>query len=446
MEQAAKQTETIFDQYRHLLDNEPKFITNYVPANAKDEKEKFLSGQIDIPDHNYPSLDAINFSEVAAQIERDGGVLIANPDLSKHYTDAYEDFTRNYLAKTRLMQLAHEYKLAENETERSNIGREYMALNIELYGEPDRQTYRSLLGEKLSNLAGKELNDDAAVIRAELFSMIDFDPTTDTPERFSPSTETVEWMHGVVEALYDGMLSHVPDKEQFDVNELKTIFQAILTEEYGDAAAGWRVDIELATSVNVKPTESRIVIPEDRGILSRATVRNLVVHEIGLHVFRSISGAQTDFDALRYGLSEYNDTEEGLGIVMEQALSGKYAERGIEHYITAGLGYIDGKSFRESFEIKWRMSLLSQLKDGDVPGEVSIAKAKDSAYKGLMRIYRGTDSLPWFKDLAYYNGSAEVWKYLEENRGDDLRLALLLQGKVNTSHAHLQTVLEVHSV
>lgn len=53
---------------------------------------------------------------------------------------------------------------------------------------------------------------------------------------------------------------------------------------------------------------------------------------------------------------------------------------------------------------------------------------------------------PLFKDLSYYNGSVEVWKYLESIRGDDLQLSLLLAGKIDVSKEHQRVILESHSL
>lgn len=63
------------------------------------------------------------------------------------------------------------------------------------------------------------------------------------------------------------------------------------------------------------------------------------------------------------------------------------------------------------------------------------------AYDQTMRVMRGTDELPWFKDLAYYNGSNDVWKHLESIRGDDVKFMFVLMGKANPAnidHERLQ--------
>ena len=49
--------------------------------------------------------------------------------------------------------------------------------------------------------------------------------------------------------------------------------------------------------------------------------------------------------------------------------------------------------------------------------------------------FRGTDDLPWFKDLAYYNGAVGVWRHLEAIRGDDTKSMFVLLGKANPADA-----------
>lgn len=316
-----------------------------------------------------------------------------------------------------------------------------------------------MLGEKLNRVYNKKLTGKANRLRKELFDMVDFDPDMDTPERFRPSDETVEWMHDVAESLYRGMLSHVPvDKSEFCPHELQEIFINVIQNEfntYGDsddvrfyngASEGWMVSVEEAGSVNVRSSKKKIVIPDNSMMRSRKKVEELIVHEISVHMLRSITGGETDILPLKSGLSDYYDTKEGLGVVMEQAFRGKFAERGVDHYITSGLAHFDNKDFREAFEIKWRLSLLGSIDDGGEVGDEQIAKAKKTAFTQTLRSFRGTNDLPLFKDLSYYNGSVEVRKYLESIKCDDLLLSLLLAGKVNTSADHRRVILESRSV
>lgn len=445
---------SVEDLYSQLTDLSPKIVTMFTPSNRSEEEERFLSGKIRNPQFVYDKLNSADFYEAIEKIRELGDKILNHPDLTSVGKKVYEGFIKKYYEQTELLQYAQDYHSASSEEDKQKIAEAYKGLNIETYGEPDEGAYRSLLGEKLNCVRNKNLTGKADDLRKELFGMVNFKPGMDIPERFRPSNETVEWMHSVAESLYGGMLSHIPNKqEEFDPYELQKIFTDIIEEEfnndskgYAGAAEGWTVSVEKATSVNVKSSEKRIVIPDNGMMRSRKKVENLIVHEIGIHMLRSITGGETDMLPLRSGLSDYYDAEEGLGVVMEQALSGKFAERGVDHYITAGLAYFDNKDFRDAFEVKWRLSLLDSVEDGGEINDEQIAKAKKTAFTQTLRSFRGTNDMPLFKDLSYYNGSVEVWRCLESIKGDDFLLSLLLAGKVNTSKKHRDVILESKSM
>lgn len=445
---------SVEDLYSQLTDLSPKIVTMFNPSNRKEEEEGFLSGKVRNPQFVYDKLNSADFDKAIEKIRELGDKILNHPSLPSLHRGIYEEFIADYSRKTTLLNYTQQYNNAKSEEEKEAVAEKYRHLNIESYGEPDEDIYRSLLGEKLNTIHSKKLTGKADELRKELFDMVDFDPDVDISERFRPSDETVEWMHSVAESLYGGMLSHIPnEQEEFDPYELQKIFTNIIEEEfnndskgYAGAAEGWTVSVEKATSVNVKSSEKRIVIPDNGMMRSRKKVENLVVHEIGIHMLRSITGGETDMLPLRSGLSDYYDAEEGLGVVMEQALSGKFAERGVDHYITAGLAYFDNKDFRDAFEVKWRLSLLDSVEDGGEINDEQIEKAKKTAFTQTLRSFRGTNDMPLFKDLSYYNGSVEVWRYLESIKGDDFLLSLLLAGKVNTSADNRRVILESKSV
>jgi len=440
--------------FAQLLELEPKPIANFVPTNAAEQKELFLSGEVRNPDHVYGKLATLDFDENRKNIREIGDKLIALDDTSEKYADVYEQFTQNYLNKTSFMELAYKVKTAETPEDKIAAKEAFMDMNVELFGAPDQATYRSLLAEKLNKIKAKELSPAGEKIREELFAIFE-NNDIESVSRFKPSDETVQWLHEITtseDGLYTNMLKHVPEQASFTDEEIKSIFEKIITEEFGETLAStdadkgilWSVDVEDAQSINVKASEKRIVVPNGREVTLKI-MQGLVVHEIGVHFLRSLTGESTDLLPLKLGLSDYYDTEEGLGAVMEQGRQGEYREAGADHYITAGLALYDNKDFRDIYEAKWRLAILSTTK-GD-PSEEDIAKAQAANYGLTMRTMRGTDELPWFKDLSYYNGAAEVWKHLESIRGDDTEFMLVLLGKANAANkAHRRILLETATV
>lgn len=275
---------SIEDLYGQLMDLSPKIVTMFTPSNRGEEEERFLSGEIRNPQFYYEKLNSADFDEALEKIRELGDKILNHPDLTSVGKKVYEGFIKKYYEQIELLRCAQDYHGASLEEDKQKIAESYKGLNIETYGEPDEGTYRSLLSEKLNCVCNKNLTGKADDLRKELFGMVDFDPDVDIPERFRPSDETVEWMHSVAESLYGGMISHIPnEQEEFDPYELQKIFTDIIEEEfnndskgYAGAAEGWTVSVEKATSVNVKSSEKRIVIPDNGMMRSRKKVENLV--------------------------------------------------------------------------------------------------------------------------------------------------------------------------
>lgn len=441
-QESLKSVESVDALYAELTSYDPNILSAYVPTNAQEQKEAFLAGEIENPQHTYKDNSDEEVKQQIAKLTDIGERIteVADPK----FTGAYMAFVEDYINKVHLLEAAQGYRNAESNTDKKQYAKRYENINEEIYGVPDEVTYRSLLTEEVQVLAKKQLTGSAAVLCSELVKQLKINLSNPVPERFKPKEETVAWMHTAVHSLYGNLLRHIPSEaDNFTVEELQDVFTTIIREEFGSAAEDWQVAIEAANSIKVESTQRRIVIPEDRGILPKEHVERLVVHEIGVHMLRAVSGGEKNPPLLAQGLSGYYDFEEGLGIVMEQALEGKATERGTGHYITAGLVYHDKKDFRQTFEVKWRIAALQKLTEGQTLTEEMIDTARNTAYKQVMRIMRGTDELPFMKDLAYFNGSNEVWRYLEQIQGSDQLLAFALSGKIDPANpTHRRVILE----
>lgn len=432
--------------YKELLQNDAgaRVLKVFVPDNDG-QKELFLAGQIEEPSNVYSELANTDFGRIKSEISTSAETLLRHPDMNPKHQEAYEGFVRSQLKRTELMELAAAYNQEDDPDARANIRERHLELNEELYGLPDQGVYRSLLHDQVEKIEQKSLVGDAVRLREELLDIVG-DRTASTEERFKPSAETMEWMHDAAMGLYGDLLQHIPEEQEtFTKEEMQAIFQEIIDEEFG---VDWTVDIEKATSISVRSAEYRIVIPENRADVTKEELQKLISHEIGIHLLRSSMGASTDVDPLKTGLEGYYDSEEGLGKVMEQALVGKLQEPGVAHYVTAGAVVHDKMNFRQVYELNYRLIALEKVKDGEEVTEAQLEKSKELAYKRCMRILRGTDELPWLKDLAYYNGTMDMWQHIEkEVKGDEFQLALLLLGKANPANPeHVRLLLESRTV
>jgi hypothetical protein len=404
------------DIYSEIMSNEPYPIKAFVVDNADEQKEMFFNGSTRNPQHSYSLLQTLS---PQTSIDRLADIASAiNLNLSG------------------VNKLAFEQGVNENNKEAEA---NFMKLNIELYGEPDFDTFNSLMGTSINTIDEKTLSPENQKIRNELHTM--FSENEQSNIDLKPSDKTLDGMKSVVEALYSNFFQHIPtDKDSFNSQDLLLIFNDIVRDEFAESADDWKVEMTKSTAINVNSNERMVTIPDDHALMSRNEVCGLAVHELGVHMLRSIAGSQTNVPLLRTGLSNYIDNEEGVARVMQLSAMGKYETAGEDYYRIAGLMYCENKDFRDTFETMWRMRYLEKIKDNEDFNEAKADKAKQFIYKKTIRITRGTDSLPWFKDLAYFNGTQKIWDYCKTAYDDPDKIMFLTMGKAditNDSHKRI---------
>lgn len=420
------------------------------PEHAKAQKAAFLAGEVENPMFIYPTLATMTADTIKSYQATAGELLAQADQLNEPHRTVYEEFIEYNLQKAALLAAMRSYNEAKTPGEKNAARQDFMRWNVELFGEPDRITYLSLMSDKMKVISQKERSPESEALFQELLDLLPAEVlhSNVVAERFRPSEETIRWTHDAVTALYEPLLRHVTDtNEKISAEQLCRIFASIISDEF--EAADWQAVQGNATSITVSGKTKRIIVPFNRAPVSAAEARRLVVHELGVHMMTAMMGEASDISALQHGLAGYDDTQEGIAKVAEQALDGEYKEAGIDHYITAGSAYFYNMDFRQVFEIKWRMKLLEDLASGEVPTEEKIAAIRERVFDGpqvaTTRAFRGTNDLPQFSDLSYYNGSLAVWQYLEKICGDDVQLNLLLMGKRSLSPEHQRVVLEART-
>lgn len=403
-------------------------IINYFRPDAtasEEQKRQFLSGEIDQPVNMFPNLEEVNIDVLKTDIFLAEETL-NRAVLPRKYSRPYERQLGVYGCMSDMLESAKSYNL----TQSLEDARSFMEANIEIYGEPDRKTYDGLVSGLRQDMLEKEFSGRAEVLKEELLAMLPEASSDVKP--FRPKQETIDWVSNAVDVLYGDFLAIIPDKKKFTPTETEEIFSKALHEVIGEAASDWSVVLsDSAKSIDVDPSSRTIKIPDNDLERSKGKIESLMVHEIGVHVMRSIMGEGTVIESLRTGLPNYSEAEEGLAVVSEQALKGEYADRGVPYYLIAGGEYFHGQSFKEAYEITWRRGVLEGLKSNDDLTDEKIDKAKNVAYNQVFRINRGTNDLPWFKDLAYYNGNMKMWKYIEDHVGDSEAFINMYLGKID---------------
>jgi tetratricopeptide (TPR) repeat protein len=188
----------------------------------------------------------------------------------------------------------------------------------------------------------------------------------------------------------------------------------------------WTVVIDPAATSERVDLNNRRLILTDRP-MSSTKIREILAHEIEIHVFRSSSGAKSPLAILSSGLQGYLNTEEGLATyyAAEAIRQGSGSEPKSKIWIgTLACGLASGLacsplSFRELFLFVESISLLTDLLDRrDIPFTQLQEKARKYAENRCLRTYRGVTNLEHRgicsnKDTYYLRGFLEVCQELE---------------------------------
>lgn len=413
-----------------------------------DAKEEFLTNkELSKPQNIYGNLDI-------KQVEQNIDIIISLqkelelskiPEKKRLLAELVLDAN---LKKNRFVQANYIYNNA-SPNGREEAAREYKKANIALYGEPDEDVFWSILGEKLSAIPVGSLSKEDRIMYDELLEMLG--PLhTAKGKVFRPGKETMDWFSYVLEQFYSGFLAHIPQKQQvFSIEEACAITNEIIASELGEiidtdttangtdiAPDGWKavvIPTGAVASVDCKYKIIRFPGRRSRGAYTRDELIAIIIHELGVHTLRSLTYEDCEIKAFSQGLPDYEAFEEGVAKAADQAINHQYEDFGLLHYTSIGLAFFLGKNFREVFEILIR---IEHLIGGEPAGR---------CFDSVQRTFRGTGELLNHKDLVYYNGATQVWKYIEEHLNDvELMDQLLLCGKTNMNDKiHERMIYEV---
>ena len=317
------------------------------------------------------------------------------------------------------------YNSASTPDEKAKMAEWHKEANINLYGEPDKNTFYALLEEKISDINPEQLATDEREIYDKLVDQIDI-PEGAESRRFRPKPETIERFSELVKDFYGNFLKHIPaEQEKFSSEDAVRIVNEIINTEFGSDEVYHAIVDERVS--NASAGHGVIKFPAD-AVYSKERLSALIVHELGTHAMRSIPYQSQEIKPFATSLPNREAFEEGIAGCMEQALKGEYEDFGVDHYINIGLATFADLNFREVYDFQMN---LKKLKGEDT----------SRVLNAVQRCFRGTGELPNNKDLAYYNGVNRVWKYIEKHIDDpELFDSLLLSGKTDIENSEQESL------
>ena len=383
-------------------------------SNNKAAQDEFVANdELLKPNNEYGNLDLEQVSKNIRTLSE------ISDEISGSWVTGKEERLLNVLAencrlKNEFVFSNYAYNHAETPEDKEVAANWHRRTNEALYGRPDENTFYGLINETLTSIHPETPEEEADFSR--LKEMIGDVPETEV-ERFKPKQETVERFSEIVQDFFADFLKYIPDgQESFTSDEMVSIINQILENEFGGDVEYKAIVTPKNTNASVNHDNRLVKFPPDT-TYTRTRAKTLLCHELGTHVMRAVPYLDSQVEAFSKNFPQSESFEEGVAKCVEQAIKGEYEDSGVEHYINIGLANIKGKNFREVYDIQMLISKLTHTKPGPIINRTQ-------------RCFRGTGELPNNKDLAYYNGAEQAWRYIEEHIDDpELMDNLFLAGK-----------------
>lgn len=338
-----------------------------------------------------------------------------------------ERLAAQQLAMQNLLFTAEALRLAVKPESKELWSQRYTQASSELYGSPDEEIARRLTQEH--GEMEKPFERAAEAVK----------------EYFEQKYSTV------FEALEEGL----EPGHQLKPAEVAQRFLAavdVLAREHDEDWSRWHIDQpEDKAMLSVSAGSEKISVGSQRADIPANELRGLFAHEVLIHAQSGLNGRKISSE-LQTGYPGYLDNQEGQGVFVEYALSGKISQKIVDRYvdIAYALGQIDGEPHtrHELINVVMERALVRNAHSDNPKLFEAIDK---EVHTHVNRIYRGSLGNEYIgiftKDIAYYKGFSEVGDYIEQQleAGESIEgvMDYMLQGKFDpTIPAHVAKLQE----
>ena len=414
-----------------------KYFNQHGPE-AVAAKSEFIDAAMEghtlaAPNFNYPALDV--------------ETLVARRD---ELTELLQDTLRldmeveeNRLLREKVTDRLHEVGIMlltkiQSEMDRTNPLYEAVSFQLgenmrEVYGEPEVEHWRGILGYRLSLLAEVEDRADVPDSIRQAWEFVRDALPQDLPivKPYQPQPDTMRWYgqqlearlassRAAVEAAIENGAIVLTDEGKLDCTNIVLATRAALDAQ---GIQDWDVQATDEANVDTSQEKQTIFVPTTRQMTLKQFDSVMLAHEIDEHVARRDNGDRTGEPILGgTGCAGYLGWEEGNGKANEALLAGevKNKESAFNYFLSGGLVLgLDGergRNFGETFDLVWRMRYVTAYVEGKYKdGDEARRTIMDKTYDSLGRLFRGTDGrapgVVFTKDaMTYYLGQTDVWR------------------------------------
>ena len=334
----------------------------------------------------------------------------------------------------------------------------YTEASSELYGAPNKVVAEKLIQDEYNffksldgdrNVSPEQLN----VLLAAYEPLVQSSSTSKGCENQPDDKEkmAMQAFGGALIDAYGPIFEAVGDDANRTIlpGDFITLFKSAknwLAEEHSATWKDWKVVETGGNSLSMSSASNEIRVPKNRQSSSAAETRGLLGHELLAHGVRPQNGYLTGFEEFGKGLAGWTDTEEGLGVAIEYALTGNLPDKITSRYIDIALamGTVDGKQKTRSelFKISFARKYVQTQLEGTVIDAAAIQDMTLGMWGHIDRIYRGgrgdtftPNQAIFTKDIIYFTGYTDIAgfivKQIDNGRSARDVMEFLLSGRFN---------------
>lgn len=430
------------------------------------QQAAFLNNEVIRPTLAYPYIDDNRLDQGISNLNQIGKYADDIPD--EDISNAVWNSAGYRLAEMYWLKEAKRLNSLSQDTQSDSFklsAERYQEMNEQLYGAPDEETTGQVIGEILTQAYSKQLDERGTQILSELedgilvrgLKGLEIGRLPEITGKLDVLAKVIKKEFSYVFDLVDYYWEKVvlpraneenqsPEFRAEDITELFIRMRDIMDPE--NTSKICVVQNEKAKTVAWDtPSMSIKVGKETAAVTDRIEMVGSLIHELGIHGGRAMSGLRTELPILGTGLyteseqgeqPDYLTFEEGIATLAEMAIQGKaesWKPVHISHYLNIALAYA-GADFRESFEVVWRARSLMAVEDGKPMTDEIVISQRKQAYLSLIRTRRGTPThivydkpLTFNKDLAYLQGKVVALRFLEQVGNDEESIKQVLKGK-----------------
>lgn len=379
-----------------LQDKYPAALYSYFRVvNTKSALEKFVKNPKKPPVF-------VHHEKLSMQnVQKNLGLLIDDLKKTRYFTPE-ANFLNWRLAEYHILEQFCRLKTKKQITEHDK--RAYLSAQYDLYGNLDASLFVNIF----AYLRDKAIEQKKVKTFQKIKEEINIEPSRNS---LSAPTNAVFVQYKNIFCQTNPelcqVLDSIPERKKYESAEIKEYFAEAL-RAIGAEKHGWRViRVRTGNNIVVSRFKKKILLPYTFSPKSALRLRQVIVHEVGGHVFRSLSKEERDYNG-------FDDAEEGLAILLEQLVDDHFVHKRAMRYFAICLATgVDGKE-RDFIDV-YQILLKAYIIIGYGP-----KSAQKAAFNETTRAFRGglpaEPGVVYIKDKIYLEGNLKVWAALQKKQ------------------------------